>query len=147
IYSFEPLSDCFRSLQHSMRKVKNFRAFNTALDDRDGEAVFYRSEWSPSSSLLPMGPLHKQHFPYTAKESTEIVRVRRLDDFLNELCITDPILLKLDVQGYEGKVIAGAKSLLKRTRVVIVETSMSALYDGQSLFRDIFINLDDQGFK
>ena len=24
---------------------------------------------------------------------------------------------------------------------------MSALYDGQSLFRDIFINLDDQGFK
>jgi FkbM family methyltransferase len=81
IYAFEPLSDCFTALQKAMRHVKHFQAFNTALGEREGKAVFYRSAWSPSSSLRPMGHLHKEYFPHTAQQSQEIVHVRRLDDY------------------------------------------------------------------
>jgi FkbM family methyltransferase len=147
IYSFEPLSDCFRELKAAMRDVHKFQAFNTALADRNGEEVFYRSEWSPSSSLLPMKQLHKDNFPFTARESKETVTVRRLDDYLDELSMDDEILVKLDVQGCEDKVIAGGKYLLGRTKVLIVETSMVPLYEGQPLFRDIFTILEHQGFK
>ncbi len=147
IYSFEPLSDCFVELQRAMGRAKIFRAFNTALAETDGEAEFYRSAWSPSSSLLPMDKLHKQNFPFTAGESRETVRVRRLDDCAEELMIENEILGKLDVQGAEDKVIVGGKSLLQRAKVLIVETSMDSLYEGQPLFADIFKLLEALGFR
>jgi FkbM family methyltransferase len=147
IYSFEPLSDCYKEMQRAMGNVEKFRGFNTALGEKDGEAVFYRSEWSPSSSLLPMGVLHRNNFPHTARESRETVGVRRLDDYVDGLTIEDNVLLKLDVQGYEDKVLAGGKYLLERAKILIVETAMVPLYDGQPLFRDIFTTLDNHGFR
>jgi FkbM family methyltransferase len=146
IYAFEPLADCFTALQRTMRHVKHFQAFNTALGEKEGEAVFYRSAWSPSSSLRPMGRLHKENFPYTARQSQEIVPIRRLDDYADALKIQGNVLVKLDVQGYEDKVIEGGERLLQHTKVLIVETSMVLLYEGQPLFRDIFTMLDHLRF-
>jgi len=142
IYSFEPLPDCFGELQKLAQKMETFQAFNTALDDRSGAAVIYRSEWSPSSSLRPMAQLHKENFPHTAGMSSQAIQVRRLDAYADELDIKDNVLIKLDVQGYEDKVIAGGKRLLQRAKILIVETSMEPLYEGQPLFRDIFTTLD-----
>jgi FkbM family methyltransferase len=147
IYSFEPLPDCSMQLQKTMANIENFRAFNAALGERNGEEVFYRSEWSPSSSLLPMKQLHKQNFPFTAGESRETVKVRRLDDCARELTIDNEILIKLDVQGAEDKVIAGGEELIRRAKVLIVETSMDSLYEKQPLFADIFKLLQDLGFR
>jgi FkbM family methyltransferase len=147
VYSFEPLPDCFAELQKTIGDVSTFRAFNTALAERDGEAEFYRSAWSPSSSLLPMQELHKQNFPFTAGGSKETVKVRRLDDCAKELTIENEILVKLDVQGAENKVIAGGESLLQRAKILIVETSMDSLYEGQLLFGDIFKLLERLGFR
>jgi FkbM family methyltransferase len=146
IYAFEPLADCFTALERAMRHVTHFQAFNTALGDKEGEAVFYRSAWSPSSSLRPMGHLHKEYFPDTAQQSQEIVRVRRLDDYADALKIQDNVLVKLDVQGCEDKVIQGGERLLQRVKILIVETSMVPLYEGQPLFRDLFMMLDHLRF-
>jgi len=146
IYAFEPLSDCFKALQKDMRHVKHFQAFNTALGESEGEAVFYRSGWSPSSSLRPMGSLHKEYFPYTAQQSQEIIHVRRLDHYADALKIRENVLVKLDVQGCEDKVIEGGQRLLQRAKILIVEMSMVALYEGQPLFRHIFTMLDRLGF-
>jgi FkbM family methyltransferase len=147
IYSFEPLPDCFNELQKTMAGVKNFRAFHTALAEKNGAAEFYRSAWSPSSSLLPMQPLHKNNFPFSAGETKEMVAVRRLDDCADELTVDDEILIKLDVQGAEDKVIAGGKRLLGRTKILIVETSMDSLYEGQPLFADILRLLEHHGYN
>ena len=147
IHSFEPLRECFEELKIAMRDVYKFQAFNTALADRNGEEMFYRSAWSPSSSLLPMNQLHKDNFPFTAGQSKGTVTVRRLDDYIDESTVDGEILVKLDVQGCEDRVIMGGKCLLGRTKVVIVETSTAALYDGQPLFHDIFALLDQLGFR
>ena len=146
VYSFEPLPDCFAELQRKMSGLKAFRAFNMALAERNGEAEFYRSSSSPSSSLLPMHELHKQNFPFTADQSRETVKVRRLDDCARELSIKKEILVKLDVQGAEDKVIHGGRELLQCAKVLIVETSFEVLYQRQALFADIFKLLEDLGF-
>ena len=74
IYSFEPLEDCYEELKKRMQKVDNFEAFDVALSDTNGELEFHRNEYSPSSSVLPMADLHKQIFPYTAKDT--IIKVK-----------------------------------------------------------------------
>jgi hypothetical protein len=48
--------------------------------------------------------------------------LRRLDDILNE----DVDVLKLDVEGYEEKVLAGATQLLKNKRVKYLITEVNS---------------------
>jgi hypothetical protein len=94
-----------------------------------------------------MGQLHKESFPFTAGESKESISVQRLDYYADILNIQDDILVKIDVQGSEDKVICGGKNLLERAKILIVELSMELLYEGQPLFKDIFGMLDSQGFR
>ncbi len=138
IYSFEPLDDCFEQLRKRMGKVEKFKAFNLALADFNGELTFHRNEHLPSSSPLPMADLHKQNYLYATKDTIIKVRSAKLDDIVKDLKIIDNLLVKIDVQGFEDKVIAGGKKTIKRAMVLILETSFQALYKGQPLFEDIY---------
>ena len=143
IYSFEPLEDCYEELKKRMGKISNFKAFNFVLGDTDGETEFHRSEFSPSSSVLPMADLHKQNFPYTAKDTIIKVRSARLDNIAKDLPIEENILIKIDVQGSEDKVIAGGENTIKQATILILETSFQTLYEGQPLFEDIYDSLKE----
>ncbi len=146
IYSFEPLADCFASLQSRMGAVSAFRGFNCALGETEGEQDIHRSVYSPASSLLAMDPLCTDAFPHTKGGTIERIKVRRLDDVVRELQIDLPLLLKIDVQGFEDKVILGGQETLARAKLVLVETSFAPLYEGQPLFGDIFQMLSARGF-
>lgn len=147
IYSFEPLKECYEELVQNFHSNPNFKGFHLALSDEMGETKIYRNQYSPSSSLLPMGKLHKETFPYTCHETVELVKVSRLDDIAQELDISEPILIKIDVQGFEDRVISGGMSLLDRAKLLIVEMSIEPLYDNQPLFNDIYQMLLNLGFQ
>lgn len=146
LYSFEPLVDCYNQLTERMRDQPSFQAFNVALGDRNGTATIYRNDFSPSSSLLPMEELHRRAFPFTQKTRPENIEIRRLDDVAETLEINDSLLVKVDVQGMEDKVLLGGEKVLARTAVLIVETSFRPLYQGQPLFDRVYRLLCDQGF-
>jgi FkbM family methyltransferase len=148
IISFEPLPECFASLQTCL-PGQNFQAFNFALGDENAELDFHRAHHSPSSSFLRMTESHIEAFPESkgGQESTAVkVQVRKLDEVAGELELKDEILLKLDVQGYEDKVIAGGPETLKRVNAIITETSFRSLYQGQTLFQDVHAALLAAGF-
>jgi FkbM family methyltransferase len=147
IVSFEPLPDCFAVLEDNMRGAPYFAAFNVALGDDDGVTALYRSEYSPSSSLLSMAERHKSAFPNSAGSTEERVRVRRLDDLAASLALEQEILVKIDVQGYEHKVLAGAAKVLAQALLVIVETSFETLYHEQELFDGIYPLLRRHGVR
>lgn len=109
ICSFEPLHSCFKSLQEKMKKIKKVKTFMFALGDFNGETYMHKNEFSPSSSILEMSELHKAIFPYAENYVREKITVRRLDDVVKELNLVDDdkILIKMDVQGFEDKVILG----------------------------------------
>jgi hypothetical protein len=71
----------------------------------------------------------------------------RLDDLAAELDIRAPFLVKMDVQGFEDKVIAGGPNTIRRADIVVVEVSMIRLYAGQPLFADIYRMMTDLGFQ
>jgi FkbM family methyltransferase len=147
ILSFEPLAEPFRRLEANMRGVPNFRAFNYGCGDENARMQIRRNEFTPSSSLLHMTRLHKEAFPFTERETTEAVEVRRLDDALAGLTLRDNLLVKIDVQGYEMKVISGGERLISSAALLIVETSFQTLYEGQPLFDDVYDLLRQKGLR
>ncbi len=147
IYSFEPLKDCYEQLTATMKGSSKFRAFNYALGDGDYETEIYRSEYLPSSSILPMRDLHKQAFPFTKGDAKERIKVRRLDSITRDLDCSENVLIKIDVQGFEDKVILGGKQLISKAKILIVETNFEALYERQPLFDVIYEMLKQMGFS
>lgn len=145
IYSFEPLRDEYAALVSQMRGDGRFRAFNFALGEGEARALIHRSSFSQSSSLRPMLDLHKAAWPHTAGAVAEEIEVRRLDSLGIE---PEPeLLVKIDVQGFEDKVIEGGRATIGRAAYVITEVSFAPLYEGQPLFEDIYRLLGGMGFE
>ena len=56
------------------------------------------------------------------------------------------IFLKLDVQGYESQVLAGATQLLAHTLAVQLEMSLLPLYEGETLMPQMHAAMTAKGF-
>ena len=148
VYSFEPLESVYSKLVENLKNKPGYKAFNVGLSNINGDMDFFMSSSSPSSSLLPMENLHKELYPFAAGQTKCVVKVARLDDFIreNQIPIGENLLIKMDVQGAENKVIEGGAETFERAKVVLTEVSYFSFYQGQPLARDIMDLLGSQGF-
>jgi FkbM family methyltransferase len=147
IYAFDPLPENCQKLCKNMGWFNKFYYFQTALGDQKGSLEFWKSDFVASSSALPMGELHKKTFPHTANLTPLKVPVARLDDYLPQIILKNPALLKVDVQGYEERVFMGALELLRQVDWIMTEISYKPLYEGQATFDKIYGLLKKQGFE
>ena len=148
IVSFEPLAVPHAQLKHVARADENWQvAPRMALGDADGETVIHVAGNSLSSSILDMLPEHERAAPGSAYVATETVPMRRLDqvagDFLKG---SRRALLKLDTQGYEDRVLAGAQGILQNVVAIQAELSFVPLYAGQPLFDKMRSKIEAMGF-
>lgn len=72
--------------------------------------------------------------------------VQRLDDLEGVRALPSPLLLKLDVQGYELEVLAGAAETLARTEVILSEVSLLEYNKGSPLMHEVIAWLAERGF-
>jgi FkbM family methyltransferase len=146
IYSFEPIPECFEGLQKSIQGISNMQAFNVGVGNSSGNLSFERSKNSLSSSFRKMTDVHKLAFPNTSENETITVAIEKLDSIAEKLEILDPLLAKIDVQGFEDQVLKGGSKTVQRAKMVIIETSFLRLYEDQPLFGDIYTTLQNLGF-
>lgn len=146
IIAFEPLPSCFAQMNELMESCSKYQGLNIGLGDEETTIEMAQNAHSPSSSFLELDDMHKSAFPYATKSGTAQVRVRRLDDVANELKITPNTMIKVDVQGFEDKVIAGGLKTFSDAKVLLLELSFQHLYQGQPLFDDVYSTLRDLGF-
>lgn len=144
IYSFEPLQDTFNQLKAKLEKIPNSQAFNIALGDMKGKTTIYHNDFSPCSSILEVSDSMKEQAPFTQDASPETIEIDTLDDIAQDLELEQNILLKIDVQGFEDKVIKGGVNTISKVKLILTETSFQELYVGQALFSDIYKMLVDQ---
>lgn len=147
IYSFEPLPDCYRRLNESMKGDRRFLGCNYALGDYDGTVSFNRSEMTQASSVLPQAQSHKLAFPEADNVVSIAVKMRKLDGIGGALLIEENLLVKVDVQGFEDKVIDGGINTVRKAKIVIMEVSFVRLYDGQVLFSNMYNKMRTLGFS
>ncbi len=115
-----------------------------ALGAAAGEGRMHLATRTDSSSLLALGA--RQKAIYGMEESGELrVPIKRLDACL-PTPLPQPVLLKIDVQGFELEVLKGATDLLPNVDAVYVEASYVELYEGQALHEEIERFLIEAGF-
>jgi len=149
IFAFEPLQAPFANLR-MLESSGKLKAFNCALGDHETKAEMYlHCDHSPSSSLLATTPTSCDLFPFTESQQKVPISVSTLDRFCeqHQRDIQDEILVKMDVQGYEERVIDGGMNVLGRARACIVEANLESLYVGQASFSTIVVKLASVGLS
>jgi FkbM family methyltransferase len=147
VHSFEPLPDCVRKLEQNLKRLSRTHVYPIALGDEKGEVTMNVNSHSHSSSILALGDRHRKAFPHAQQVATIKVRLSTLDDELGSAPLDGPVLLKLDVQGYESQVLKGAASLLNRVDHVLLEASFRPMYEGEKTFIEIVQIMDERGFE
>jgi FkbM family methyltransferase len=142
----EPLPEAVRHLTQMFGQQSGVEINACAIGDAPGRAILHVSRFSHSSSLLPQNDIHRQAFPEAAASGEIQVEIKTIDQVVGSREFKGPILLKLDVQGYELKALAGAAETLKRVDLVLVEASLRPMYEGEALFSAILDFLRAAGF-
>lgn len=148
IYSFEPLSDAYKQLLNLAGKSSSWTVMpRMALGSYDGEIEINIAGNSFSSSVLPMLDSHVNVAPESAYIGSEKVPIARLDSVTTEEMLSGNIFLKIDAQGYESIILEGATNILPKIDALMLEMSLVPLYDGQTLMRDLWEQLERNGFQ
>ena len=140
---FEPLPEPRAKLVRVTRGKAEIH--DGALGAAPGEGRMHLATRTDSSSLLALGA--RQKAIYGMEESGALhVPIKRLDACL-ATPLPQPVLLKIDVQGFELEVLKGATGLLPQIDAAYVEVSYVELYEGQALHEEIERFLIDAGFS
>jgi FkbM family methyltransferase len=157
IHSFEPDPAIFAHLAN----VADARTHchNLALSEISSKLRFFRNRISHTSSLFPINLESQDSIylsevrsrnaaPETTRFNEEIeVEAERLDHFCARHGIEAIDLLKIDVQGAEFRVLAGAGALLERVGAVIAEVSFYDYYQHRGSFLEIERSIAPFGFR
>jgi FkbM family methyltransferase len=147
ILSFEPLPDVHAALLRAAASDRNwFVAPPVALGASAGRALLERSAESDMSSLLPQSALLREISPSSHVVTRLEVPVDRLDRRPEIRADWQRLFIKLDVQGAEPQVLAGACGLGERLIGVQLEAALVPLYEGEQDFRTLLASLERAGF-
>lgn len=147
IYSFEALPSLLSTLENNTKQIKNIKIFNYALGDIKGDIEFFQNDYSLASSALEIHKNQTDLFPQTGGVKKIKIKSERLDDIINEMILDSPVLLKLDVQGYEKKVLSGAVQSMKKIDYLLFETSFTPMYNAEPLFDEMNTFVKELGFE
>ena len=141
IHAIEPISATFRTLQERTRHDPNITCHQLALGAAAERREIVLRQDSELNTLVSDPSI--AHATSGARETVAI-------DTLDALCAREHIasidLLKLDVQGFEEAVLAGARTMLPRTRFVYAEAGFRPENRDIATFDRLFDTLYPRGF-
>ena len=116
IYSFEPVPSNFAVLEKNMAGLANATAYNYGLGAKDETALIYACDDETNAggfSLYDLG---------VDKSSSQEIRIRNMQQVLEELEITSVDLIKIDTEGAEYDILlAMDDAVLSRVKWIIGE--------------------------
>ena len=149
IISFEPMLAPFTELERHCANDLRWACRNFGLGDVTETVAINISENSVSSSILPMMHEHLDNAPKSKFISSQSILVKKMDELgeWDEWTKKGPIWLKIDVQGFEDRVLNGAMGHLKHVKAIQLELSLVPLYEGQLTILPMMQLLNKCGFE
>lgn len=146
IYSFEPNPSTYIKLYKNAHKY-NFYSYNLALGDKEVSASLYDTSNGNSS---PFASVYKSvvESVHHTKANEYKIKITTLDKFYrNNLNGQSIDLLKIDVEGYEYKVILGATNTIKNKKVDLIQFEFNIMNrHSRTFFLDFQELLKDYSF-
>jgi FkbM family methyltransferase len=120
--------------------------FMAALSAQDGAAGEF---YLPKNATATGASLYREKTHHYEGDNVRVIPVttRRLDALAAEHKLPAPDLIKLDVQGAELDVLAGAGALLSGTNAIIAELSFLSYNEAAPLIAAVNSSIDRLGFK
>lgn len=137
IIAYEPDPDIFSQLQQNIQRFPNILCKNIALGSSVKKVSFNVERMHQLSSMLTISNEGRNIHGISQDNSKQItVSMTTLDNDLKEY---DEIsLLKIDVQGYEHEVLLGAKEVINKTKVLMIEVHYHPYYKDSLSFEDLW---------
>ena len=118
-----------------------------ALGEHEETHVLHVTQNSAASSLLTPLEGDRSITTDTHAVGEQKVQVMPLDRLVQARQLPPPDLVKIDVQGFEGRVLSGGEKTLAQAQRLVVEVSLREMYEGQSLLPEILSRLTALGFE
>lgn len=152
IFSFEPVAANFEALEKTRGDDRLWRTHRLALGAAKGEAPMQVFAGTTFHSFLWPSEYGLARFPDKLQlERTEMVRVERLENILDELLkdLNQPrVFLKVDTQGYDLDVIRGLGTKTRFIAALQIEMAVNPIYrDVTNSFVDGVAYLQPLGFQ
>ena len=114
VVAFEPLPRTFELLQKNISSAKkdNIKTLPLALGDEDREAQMYFLDANRSMAFV---------LDRTSRDDrpAAVIQIKRLDDLFPEIGFERLDFIKIDVEGYELRVLEGARNTIERYRPIV----------------------------
>ena len=127
VYSFEPEKNAY--LELSKIKMEGFHPVNSALGDKTGKMYLSSAQITDKKD---------------DKIQSEEVGITTVDEYCSKNDIKNIDLLKMDVEGYELKILQGAKNMIKNGNIKLIQFEFGAVSAEKYSMKDFFDILGDQ---
>jgi FkbM family methyltransferase len=126
-FAFEPQSE-----------VRERLLVNVRLNQLEGRITVIPAALADREAMLKMAPFQGNSGKASLSEDEGDVVVRKLDDVVTQMELERLDAIKMDVEGYEPRVLEGAEMTLSRFKpVLLLEVNPSALNSQNSSARDL----------
>ncbi|MDG2140894.1 MAG: FkbM family methyltransferase [Gammaproteobacteria bacterium] len=117
VLAFEPFPPVIEQFKHqlSINQISNINLYEAGLSDQDQSLAFY----APSGPNQGIGSFSQTTTAKGNKETSKLPLYKG-DNFLRKRLTTKISVIKIDVEGFERKVISGLKETLQENRPIIV---------------------------
>lgn len=151
VHAFEPSPETAARCSARFNGDPRVTIHTMALGAEPGRLTLHRHTGGATDSLLADGQAFNTLTPQKlAVPQPEVeVAIETLDNMAQRLGLARIDLLKTDTQGFDDRVIAGAKGLFARggVSIVYVELIYAPIYQGQALPHQVMATLTDAGFR
>jgi FkbM family methyltransferase len=146
-YLFEPLEEFRKGIEKILLTLKG-EYHPYAVSNEDGKCFIDVKEKFPGGSLI---------CEENSKNAREVDKIC-LDSFFKNKEISTPLMIKTDCQGFDLNSLVGSKEVLKRTDIVMVESTFQTNHTKRTVnlpslevkdfdCTEIIYFMRDQGFK
>jgi FkbM family methyltransferase len=124
---FEPVIEHHKQIRENYKNI-DFELFDYAISDKT-EAATLRTSSVTTGNAITHSRLVDQPGSNDDRPGMRKIQAYSLDDFFTSHADAPPYLLKIDVDGNEKKVIAGAANILKHTPIIMTEVTIKNMME------------------